>query len=160
VLRIPNPYYAFVSTPASPAASTAAAVTPAAAAKLLSIEIDVTRNKLYVRSDGAVVKSFDVASGKEKGLTPTGTYEIVTKIKNPWYSAKSIPGGDPKNPLGSRWLGLNVGSTQGAKYGIHGTNAPASIGKNASAGCIRMLNADVEWLYAAIPTGTTVKIHA
>ncbi|WP_407673399.1 L,D-transpeptidase family protein [Paenibacillus silvisoli] len=156
-LRIPNPYY--VAEVESPPKEVA--IASPLPSKPLSIEIDTTKNKLYVRSGaGAVVKSFDIATGKRKGLTPTGTFEIVTKIKNPWYTAKDIPGGDPKNPLGSRWLGLNVPNTQGRTYGIHGTNAPSSIGTNASAGCIRMLNKDVEWLYNTVPTGTKVKIHA
>lgn len=149
-LQIPNPYYMV--------ASSTAAVSAAVSAKL-SIDIDITRNKLYVKSGGTVKKTFDIASGKKPGLTPTGSFEIMTKIENPWYSAKGIPGGDPKNPLGSRWLGLSVPNTQGTKYGIHGTNAPSSIGTNASTGCIRMLNEDVEWLYDMVPNGTKVKIH-
>ncbi|MCM3630817.1 LysM peptidoglycan-binding domain-containing protein [Paenibacillus glycanilyticus] len=148
-LQIPNPYYMARSE------STASAAAPAK----LSIDIDITRNKLYVKAGGAIKKTFDIASGRKAGLTPTGSFEIMTKIENPWYSAKGIPGGDPKNPLGSRWLGLSVPNTQGTKYGIHGTNAPASIGTNASAGCIRMLNEDVEWLYDAVPNGTKVRIH-
>ncbi|MBO7745076.1 LysM peptidoglycan-binding domain-containing protein [Paenibacillus sp. MWE-103] len=154
-LRIPNPYD--YKAAGSPAVAAPAAGTPSA--KVYAIEIDVTRNKLYVLAGGKVERSFAIASGRD-GLTPIGSYEIITKIKNPWYSAKGIPGGDPKNPLGSRWLGLDVPNTQGTTYGIHGTNAPASIGTNASAGCIRMHNEDVEWLFDRIPTGTKVKLHA
>ncbi len=150
-LQIPNPYYMV----AAKSSSTVAVPTPAK----LSVDIDITKNKLYVKSGGTVKKTFNIASGKKAGLTPTGTFEIMTKIENPWYSAKGIPGGDPRNPLGSRWLGLSVPDTQGTKYGIHGTNAPSSIGTNASAGCIRMLNEDVEWLYNAVPAGTKVTIH-
>ncbi|WP_158602430.1 L,D-transpeptidase family protein [Cohnella endophytica] len=152
-LLIPNPYY---GAPIGKTANEAKALS----VRTLSIEIDLTLHRLSVLSNGTVTKRFDIASGKKKGLTPTGTFEIVTKIKNPWYSAKGIPGGDPTNPLGSRWLGLNVPNTQGTKYGIHGTNAPASIGTNASAGCIRMLNEDVDWLYDSVPTGTKVTIRA
>ena len=42
--------------------------------------------------------------------------------------------------------------------GIHGTNNPASIGKAASKGCIRMYNADVEALYDMVEIGTPVSI--
>ncbi len=28
------------------------------------------------------------------------------KAKDPYYIAKDIPGGSPKNPLGSRWMDL------------------------------------------------------
>lgn len=152
-LQIPNPYY--VTGGGSNADE------PAKASKRkLAIVIDLSVNKLYVFSGGTVERSFDIASGKQKGLTPIGSFEIMTKIKNPWYSAKGIPGGDPQNPLGSRWLGLDVPNTRGTKYGIHGTNAPESIGTYASAGCIRMQNKDVVWLFDTIPTGTKVEIHA
>ncbi len=56
--------------------------------------------------------------------------------------------------FGSRWMGLNV--PWGGKYGIHGTNQPGSIGFNASAGCIRMRNKDVEELYNLVEYNTTV----
>ena len=44
-------------------------------------------------------------------------------------------------------------------YGIHGTNNPASIGKNVSHGCIRMFNHDVLELSSKVPIGTRVSIH-
>ena len=45
-------------------------------------------------------------------------------------------------------------------YGIHGTNAPGSIGKAASHGCIRMRNRDVEELFAMVGVGVTVELLA
>ena len=44
------------------------------------------------------------------------------------------------------------------KYGTHGTNQPGSIGFNASAGCIRMRNKDVEELYDLVGHNTIVAI--
>jgi lipoprotein-anchoring transpeptidase ErfK/SrfK len=43
-------------------------------------------------------------------------------------------------------------------YGIHGTWEPGTIGKQASAGCVRLGNADVEELFIIIPVGTPVTI--
>ena len=60
-------------------------------------------------------------------------------------------GGGPGNPLGAR--ALYLGNTD---YRIHGTNAPTSIGKHMSSGCIRMLNADVIDLYNRVGVGTKV----
>jgi hypothetical protein len=124
-----------------------------------TIEIEKKKNKLYLIKNGTVIRSFPIASGRQKELTPTGTFTVVTKLKDPWYTAKNIRGGDPKNPLGSRWLGLNALNTDGTKYGIHGTNDPSSIGRYASSGCVRMNNRDVEWLYDQIPVGTKVIIR-
>ena len=67
---------------------------------------------------------------------------------------KGQPGG-PTNPLGARALYL---TTNGVDYGyrIHGTPDWWSIGKNASSGCIRMINQDVLDLYARVPNGAKV----
>jgi lipoprotein-anchoring transpeptidase ErfK/SrfK len=61
--------------------------------------------------------------------------------------------GGIKNPLGAR--AIYLGSTI---YRIHGTNEPASIGKSASSGCIRMLNEDVSELYQFVKHGATVTV--
>ncbi|MFB9324395.1 L,D-transpeptidase [Paenibacillus aurantiacus] len=142
-----------------PDSATAQTAKPSPSKQTLSIRIDLSANQLFVLSGTKVTKTFAIASGKKKGLTPTGTFAIITKIKNPYYSGKNIPGGDPANPLGTRWMGLDVPNTNGTKYGIHGTNVPSSIGQYVSAGCIRMLQKDVEWLYDAIPSGTKVVIE-
>ena len=42
--------------------------------------------------------------------------------------------------------------------GIHGTDAPSSIGYSASHGCIRMQVPDAEWLFDHVDVGTTVFI--
>lgn len=43
-------------------------------------------------------------------------------------------------------------------YRLHGANAPTSIGKAMSSGCIRMINEDVIDLYARCPVGTHVVV--
>lgn len=120
--------------------------------------INKGNNTLYVYLNDRPTYRFKIATGKHRDLTPEGLFKIVTKVKNPWYKPKQIPGGDPTNPLGTRWLGLNVPQTNGYKYGIHGTNRPGSIGLNISQGCVRMRNKDVEWLFKHIPLHTPVLI--
>ena len=44
-------------------------------------------------------------------------------------------------------------------YGIHGTNAPSSIGKAASHGCIRMAKRDLEELFSMVKVGDAVEIR-
>lgn len=68
-----------------------------------------------------------------------------------------VPGG-PSNPLGSRALYLYQNGRD-TYYRIHGTTAPRSIGRSVSNGCIRMINAHVEDLYARVPTGTEVFVY-
>ncbi|MBO9129747.1 L,D-transpeptidase [Bacillus sp. 165] len=120
--------------------------------------INKQTNKLAYIDKGMIQKVFPVGTGKTQELTPEGEFDIVMKVVKPWYIKKNIPGGSPKNPLGSRWLGFNALGTTGNKYGIHGTNNPSSIGKYVSQGCIRMNNKDVEFLYDRIPIGTKVFI--
>jgi lipoprotein-anchoring transpeptidase ErfK/SrfK len=125
------------------------------------ILIDKSSNKLYFYESGKLTKSFSVATGKKPSYTPEGLFTIHEKIKNRPYYKEKIKGGDPKNPLGDRWLGLEVtrnGKTSYA-YGIHGNNNEKSIGKYVSAGCIRMHNKEVRWLFDQIKTSTPVLIQ-
>ncbi len=69
-----------------------------------------------------------------------------------------IPGGTD-NPLGARALYLWQGNKD-TLYRIHGTNEPWTIGRNVSAGCIRMVNEDVIDLYDRAPVGTKVVVLA
>ncbi len=120
-----------------------------------SIAVDKAQNILTLKSDGKVLKTYQVATGINNS-SPVGTFKIVNKVVDPvWYSQNAVvPAGSPKNILGSRWMGI----TQPG-YGIHGSTDPSSIGKQATAGCVRMHNSDVEELYAIIPVGTEVVIQ-
>jgi LysM repeat protein len=112
------------------------------------------------------VKSYPVGLGREDS-TPTGTWlvEMHHKIMNPtYYSPRGegvIDSSDPQNPLGHRWIGLTGvdGHAVGAQsYGIHGTIDPDSIGKQASMGCIRMHNEDVEVVFDLLAEGKSMVI--
>jgi lipoprotein-anchoring transpeptidase ErfK/SrfK len=119
------------------------------------IVVSIPDRKLAVMEDDRIVRVFETAVGAPKSPSPTGTYKIVNSIADPtWYTKGKIVGPGKCNPLGTRWLGL---SAKG--YGIHGTNAPASIGHNASHGCIRMRNRDVEELFKMVAVGDEVELH-
>lgn len=102
-----------------------------------------------------MVGAYDVGLG-EFDSTPTGMFMVRprSKLINPeWRNPRTgeyyFPD-DPKNPIGERWVGL-VGVEQansGIKgYGIHGTVDPASIGQQASMGCVRMLPPGLDITY-------------
>ncbi|MBP3964097.1 L,D-transpeptidase family protein [Paenibacillus sp. DLE-14] len=122
------------------------------------IVINKSTNKLAYFNNGELIKTFSVATGRTSTLTPEGSFPIVNKIKNRPYYKEKIPGGDPRNPLGDRWLGLEVDGTEGTTYAIHGNNNSKSIGKYVSAGCIRMKNDEIHWLFPQIEIGTLVVI--
>jgi hypothetical protein len=122
------------------------------------IIINKSKNQLAFYLDGEIVKLFDVATGVKPSYTPEGTFKIVNKIKNRPYYKENIPGGDPRNPLGDRWLGLDAKGTYGTTYAIHGNSNASSIGKYISAGCVRMHNDDVHWLFDHLNLQTKVII--
>lgn len=119
-----------------------------------SIVIDKSQNTLILKSDEEIIKTYTVSTGINSS-TPNGNFKITTKLINPtWFKAGAVvPADSPENILGSRWLGFNL-----AGYGIHGTTEPQSIGKQATQGCVRMSNYDVEELYTIVPQGTEVTI--
>ncbi len=120
-----------------------------------SILIDKSENTLLLLADGRPAKLYRVGTGK-KGSTPAGDFRITLKQEKPeWFRPGGgvIPYGDPENLLGTRWMAIDSPG-----YGIHGTWEPDSVGKQSSAGCVRMVNDDVEELYGLVPVGTPVKI--
>ena len=119
------------------------------------ILVSIPDRKLAVMADGKVVKIFPVAVGKTSTPSPEGKFTVKSRLENPtYYHQGTVVAPGPQNPLGSRWMGL---SEKG--YGIHGTNAPRSIGKAASHGCIRMEKKDLEELFAMVKLGDTVEIR-
>jgi L,D-transpeptidase ErfK/SrfK len=119
------------------------------------ILVSIPDRKLALMEDGKVVKIFSVAVGKQTSPSPEGTFTVKSRLANPTYYHKgTVVAPGPENPLGSRWMGL---SEKG--YGIHGTNAPNSIGKAASHGCIRMGKKDLEELFAMVKLGDAVEIR-
>jgi lipoprotein-anchoring transpeptidase ErfK/SrfK len=125
--------------------------------------IVITRgaNTLKLYNGRKLVRTFRVATGQAVYPTPAGIWRIVDKQRNPWWrpptsawarGLKPIPPG-PGNPLGTRWMGLDASGV-----GIHGTNAPASIGYSLSHGCIRMQVPEAEWLFQHVHLGTPVVI--
>lgn len=114
----------------------------AAAADRRVILIDTSEFTLTVLEDGLPIARFRVGLGEPETPTPLGQFTIVNKAA--WAGG-----------FGTRWMGLNV---VWGKFGIHGTNKPWSVGQRKSGGCIRMLNRDVEKVYALVQVGTPVMI--
>lgn len=120
------------------------------------IVVSIPNRKLALLEDDRVVKVYDVAVGAPVSPSPDGEYQIAQRLENPtYYHPGVVIGPGANNPLGPRWIGLNVPG-----FGIHGTNRPGSIGKNASHGCIRLRNRDIEDLFARVKVGDRVSLIA
>lgn len=118
--------------------------------------VSIEDRRLAVLENGRVLAYFPVAVGAPVSPSPIGDFEIVRRVANPTYEHDGVvlpPGKD--NPVGTRWMALNVKG-----YGIHGTNAPRSIGRASSHVCIRLSNRDVEKLYRILRVGDLVQIRA
>jgi lipoprotein-anchoring transpeptidase ErfK/SrfK len=106
-------------------------------------------------------KRYKIAVGQIGLETAAGRYKIQEKIVNPaWHvpdsswagalAGRTIPYGDPQNPLKARYMGFHDGQ------GIHGTAELSSLGTAASHGCIRMSVPAVKELYREVKVGTPV----
>ena len=126
-----------------------------------TIIIDTPNTYLYyVLGNGQAVR-YGIGVGRD-GFTWSGTQSVTKKAEWPdWtpppemiqrqpYLPRHMAGG-PGNPLGARAMYLG-----GTVYRIHGTNAPETIGKHVSSGCIRLTNDDVSDLYSRVNVGTKV----
>jgi lipoprotein-anchoring transpeptidase ErfK/SrfK len=117
--------------------------------------VSIPERKLVLVADGRVVKVYRVAVGAKVSPSPRGEFRIAVRIAEATYyhAGVIVPSGE-QSPIGTRWIGLNQPG-----YGIHGTNAPGSIGKAASHGCIRMRNRDAEELFEMVRVGDVVEIR-
>jgi lipoprotein-anchoring transpeptidase ErfK/SrfK len=145
------------------------------APKRVSVVIKKSMFELFVYKDGTLIKSYQVAIGKNRGdkqkvgdnRTPEGDFTITSiedshdwehdfaddtlgPIKGaygPWFLRLSTLASETKS--GNQWKGI----------AIHGTHDEASIGTKASEGCIRMRNEDVDSLKRIVRIGTPVRIE-
>lgn len=128
-----------------------------------TVVVDTPNTYLYYVLGGGKAIRYGIGVGRE-GFTWSGVKTVDQKSEWPdWipptemiqrqpYLPRFMAGG-PQNPLGARAMYLS-----GTLYRIHGTNAPSTIGKHVSSGCIRMLNEDVIDLYARVRIGSKIVV--
>lgn len=121
----------------------------------MNVYVDLETRVLTVRSGDQTLISTPVAIGTDENPTPTGTFSITDKLETP----------DPTGAYGPFAIGLSGFSENLTEFaggngqiGIHGTNDPDSIGREASHGCIRVPNSVVEQLAELLPLGTPVHV--
>jgi len=133
-----------------------------------TIVVDTGSRHLYLILEGGEAIRYGIGVGRA-GFEWSGIAEVGYKQMWPrWIppadmvardanAAKWKDGmlGGPDNPLGARALYLYQNGRDTLSR-LHGTNAPESVGKAMSSGCIRMLNQDVVELYRRTPVGAKV----
>jgi lipoprotein-anchoring transpeptidase ErfK/SrfK len=119
------------------------------------IVIDVSARELSFYSGRKLLLKTPVAVGSPSTPTPIGRFYVDQRITTT----------NPDGPYGPAALGVSAfsnvltGWAQGGPIGIHGTNAPWSIGHAVSNGCIRVPNETLKKLFAATVGGEPVIIH-
>jgi lipoprotein-anchoring transpeptidase ErfK/SrfK len=119
------------------------------------IVVDLSQKRVTLYVKGKRRLSSTAAIGAPATPTPTGSFYVNQRL---------IPY-DKNGPFGPGAVGISAfsnvltGWTQGGPIAIHGTNAPWSIGKAVSNGCIRVPNAVLKKLFPRAVSGTPVLIR-
>ena len=120
------------------------------------ITVELANHKITVTKGNAIVRQEPVAVGKDQTPTPGGLY----------YTKELLRAINPNTVYGPFAYGLNgfsnvLNSFAGtdAVIGIHGTNDNSVLGKDVSAGCIRMSNEGITALAEVLPLGVPVDIR-
>lgn len=130
------------------------------------IEVDAEERAVRVFDDaGALLAFYPATIGSMENPSPTGQMTVTLVAPNPVYTydprrvdyagdritERLVVAAGPNNPVGTTWIDLSVDT-----YGIHGTPNPDIVGKNASNGCVRLTNWDVQHLAVAVQPGVIV----
>ncbi len=97
---------------------------------------------------------FSIGVGRDQPKLD-GAYTVRDKAASPTYygpDGVTINPNDPKNPLGSAWIGLTD------RIGIHGSNDPQNIGRDDNRGAICVGDRDLQDLYGILSVGSRVTI--
>jgi lipoprotein-anchoring transpeptidase ErfK/SrfK len=120
----------------------------------VEVQVDLSRHWVTVTKFGKTLFGVRGATGTPTSPTPTGHYFVTDRIP---FSA----GG----PLGSFAFGISgiqprlpAGWSGGNQLAIHGTSDPSSIGRSASAGCIRVSERTLHRLLPLLKLGTPIVI--
>jgi L,D-transpeptidase ErfK/SrfK len=134
----------------------------------VDIIVNVPQRMLFYFPAARAADGYPIAAGRASWRTETGDFQVISMEENPtWDVPVSIQNEmrrngkpvlthvppSPENPLGQFWIGLNVGS-----IGIHGTNAPSSIYRLVTHGCIRLSPENIHTLFSKVRLGSRGRI--
>lgn len=140
------------------------------------IVIDTAANRLYLREGDKILleavcstgSGVTLVAGERKWTfrTPVGAFRIINKVRDPVWrkpdwafleEGQPIPKNEAERyeagALGEYALGIGDG------YFIHGTLYTRTLGTNVTHGCIRLGDADLQFLARRVRIGTPVFIY-
>jgi len=121
------------------------------------VVVELSAHRMTVYERGEVKIETPIGVGGDGTPTPPGRYYVTELLRPP----------DPTGPYGPYAFGisgfsevlLDFAGGEGV-IGIHGTNDPSSIGRDASAGCVRVPNDIIREMATFLPLGAPVEIRA
>ena len=121
----------------------------------IEVHVSLSRHVLVVRRRGGLLFRAATATGSPSSPTPRGRYFVTDRVGFPSGGylgrfAFGLSGIQPHLPSG--WTG-------GDQLAIHGTDDPSSIGRSASAGCVRVGHGTLRRLRPLLRLGTPVIIQ-
>ena len=128
--------------PAAPSADPSAAQAPAAPAPevkpepvvTLHVDINLSTQRMTVKSGGQVLHSWAISSGRGGYLTPRGTFKPQWRARM-WYSRQYDSSPMPYSVFFNRGIAT------------HGTSATGMLGRPASHGCVRLTTSNAKTFY-------------
>lgn len=124
----------------------------------LSLDVDLTEEKVYAMDGDRVVREMTTSSGldtTEDNSTPRGTFHVARRgpsFFNPKYGSGAW-----------WWVGFK------GEYLFHSVpfdrnmrvieEEAQKLGQKASHGCLRLSVEDARWIYENVRTGAEVRIH-
>jgi hypothetical protein len=119
------------------------------------VTADLSAHRLELNYGKRLLERFPVTVGAQTSPTPLGAYSVtdglVGRGLGPWYGCCVLALTGHQDHLPAGWIGGN-------RIAIHGT--PGSVGGADSHGCLRASDPDMISLFARVPLGTPVFIHA
>jgi len=138
-----------------------------------TVVVDTRGHFLYYTMPNGQAMRYGVGLGRE-GFAWSGRAVVQWKRKWPtWTPPEEMIARQPElriysadnggmqpgltNPLGARALYI-FKDGQDTLYRLHGSPEWASIGRNVSSGCVRLINQDIIDLYDRVPNGTPIVV--
>lgn len=142
------------------------------------VVVDTHANKLRVYKDGELLREAICSTGSGTVLkdprngktwtfdTPYGERKVLRKTRDPiWYKPDwafieegTLPPKNPADRVDDISLG-KYGLYMGDGYIIHGTIFQSLLGRRLTHGCVRLGDADLEYVFENVPLGSRVFLY-
>jgi lipoprotein-anchoring transpeptidase ErfK/SrfK len=130
----------------------------------LYIDINLTKQKMFVMNGQTKTVQFLISSGKRGTATPVGLFYVKNKID--LAQSRLYPGiwmrnwnALAKNPDGSGYEGYGIHDLPAFNAAYTIVEGASHLGRPVSHGCVRLGHNESVWFYQNVPVGTPVNIH-